>query len=192
MNQIKHQYRFLGAVAAIGGVLWSVWVSISATRPLQPPDGYRANEDLSLLMGLAMLFMAVGVFGIYRRQKGKTTWLAKIGLFASVIGAIMGMIGNVMIMLYGTNLILVPIFFGGGSILLIIGMVLTGISVVQGHSLPQWSGWILLAGVFFAAFGDENSPDIWVLLSLGITWIIIGGLLFLSPSTSLKKVEGQA
>lgn len=84
MNQIKHQYRFPGVVAAIGGVLWSVWVFISATRPLLPPDGYRDSEDLSLLMGSAMLCMAVGVFGIYWRQEDHATWLAKTGLYASV------------------------------------------------------------------------------------------------------------
>jgi hypothetical protein len=193
MNQNKYQSRILGVVAAIGGVLWSVWVFISATRPLLPPDGYRDSEDLSLLMGVAMLCMAVGVVGIYWRQKDNATWLAKIGLYASVIGAIMGMIGNVLITFYGTNLILVPIFFGGGSILLMLGMVLTGISIIQGDSLPRWSGWLLIGGVVFALFfGDENSSSILLLLSVGIAWIIIGGLLSLSLPSSLKKFEGQA
>lgn len=91
------------------------------------------------------------------------------------------MIGNVLITLYGTNLILVPVFFGGGSILLMLGTVLTAISIIQGHSLPRWSGWLLIVSVFFATFADENSSDIWVLLSVGIAWIIIGGLLSLSP-----------
>lgn len=192
MNQFKDQYRFHGVIAAIGGVLWSAWVIISATRPLLPPNGYRDSEDIAMLMGVAMLFMAVGVAGIYWRQNSYATWLGKIGLYTSVIGAILAFIGNVLITFYGTNLILVPIFFGGGSLLLIVGMVLTGVSIIQGQSLPQWSGWLLLGGIFLGMFGDENSSSIWMLLSVGTVWIIIGGFLSLFPSSSLKSIEGQA
>lgn len=192
MNKFKNQYRLFGAVAAIGGVLWSAWVIISATRPLLAPEGYRDTENISMIMGLAMLFMAVGIVGIYGRQKGNVTSLGKIGLYASVIGAILGFIGTILITLYGTNLILVPIFFGGGSLLLIVGMVLTGVSIIQGHSLPQWSGWLLIGGLVLGLLGDENSSSIWVLLSVGIAWIIIGGLLLFPLSTPAEDVEGRA
>lgn len=173
MNQFKNQQRFFAAVAAIGGLLWSVWVAISATRPLQPPNGYRDSEDIAVLMGVAMLFMAVGVVGIYREQDGNVTWSGKIGLYSSGIGAILGMVGNILITLYSTNFILVPIFFGGGSLLFLLGMVLTGISIIQGHPLPQWIGWLLIGGVVLGAVGDENSSNIWMLFAVGIPWLII-------------------
>ena len=142
-------------------------------------------------MGIAMLFMAVGVAGIYWRQKGNATWARKIGLYASVIGAILGFMGTALITLYGTNLSLVPIFFGGGSLLLIAGMVLAGISIIQGHSLPQWAGWLLIGGVVLALPGDENSSSIWLLLSLGIAWIVIGGLLLFLRWTWTENVDGH-
>lgn len=144
------------------------------------------------MMGLAMLFMAIGVVAIYRRRTGHATWLGKIGLYASLLGASMGFIGNVLITFYGTNLILVPIFFGGGSILFMLGIVLTGISVIQGDSLPAWSGWLLIGGVILAFTGNENSSTIWLLLSVGVVWVIIGLFLFLPLPTSLRRAEDQA
>lgn len=181
MNRFKDQYRFLGVIAAIGGLLWSAWVAISATRPLLPPHGYRDSEDIAMLQGVAMLFMAAGVAGIYWRQKDHETTVGKSGLYVSVIGAIFGFVGTMLITHFGTNLSLVPIFFGGGTLLLIAGMVLAGVFIIQGHSLPQWSGRLLIAGVVLAFFGNENSSSIWLSHSLGVTWIIVGGLLLALP-----------
>jgi hypothetical protein len=189
MKRLRFQFLFLGTITVIGGSLWIAWVMMSASRPLLPPHGYRGNDDISILMGVAMLFMAVGMFGIYLRQKDTTTQLGRVSLYIGVFGSILAFIGTVMITIYGSDFGLVPVFFGGGGILLLVGIGLTGASIIQARILPQWSGWLLVGSVIFGLTGDENSANITILLTLGFAWIIVGAILSLYPSKSDQEPQ---
>lgn len=181
MRQLKTPFLIPGIVAVIGGLLWIYWVMMTASRPLLPPHGYRDSEDIAILQGVSMLFMVVGILGIHVRQRGQSTRLGIIALFTGNIGAILALIGSVMITVYGTNFALVLIFYGGGALLLLLSIILTGISIIGARILPQWSGWLLIGSVILGLTGDENSSNVLVLVGLGVAWVIVGAILSLYP-----------
>ena len=177
MKPLKNQPLIHGVVAITGGFLWIVWVIITASRPFLPSDGYRDNEDIAILQAVAMLFISIGIFGVYALQKSAVPRLGKIALFTGIIGAIMAAIGNILLTFFSTNFILVPIFFGPGSLMLLVGIALTGVSIIQARILPAWSGVLLIGSALFGFIVDENSPNVLWGLVLGVAWIVVGSIL---------------
>ena len=191
MKSLKNQPLVHGVMAVTGGFLWIVWVIITASRPFLRSDGYRDNEDIAILQALAMLFIAIGIFGVYTLQKSAATRLGKIALFTGIIGAIMAAIGNILLTFFSTNFILVPIFFGPGSLLLLVGIALTGVSIMQTRILPVWSGVLLIGSALFGFVVDENSPNVLWGLFLGIAWILVGSILCFYQIRYIEKLAAK-
>jgi len=141
--------RNLGSIGMAGATLWILSLILEYSLGLQPPAGegllYTANQFLAFI---ALVCVAVGYFGI-RSSGGVTTrfghmsvWLFSVGYFLIVLGGIFALILKAD---DSPIFILLPI----GGLLMAIGAIFTGFSVMKANT---WLGWRRYIPLTYAAY----------------------------------------
>ncbi len=157
--------RWSGPVAMLGGLLWAASLGINGL-------------EMGLWAGAALVCFLIGVVGLYARQRAG--WLARTGLVAGVLAALVGAIGA-FFNVWG--------FFGGGVMLLTLGMVLLGIASLRNRALRRWNALPLVVGLWppllFELTNPYHAPGNampWAqpaaLLIYGLGWVALGYVLW--------------
>ncbi len=184
--------RWGGLAAMLGGALFVVLLSI------QPFVG----ESHALFHTLSVppfALLALGIAGLYLRQKERFGWLGKVGFYLPFTGFALMAVG-------GLTIIFVEVVFGAGStpgwldaivhmvafLLVIVGSVLFAVAILRASVLPKGGAWLLIIGlVLFLGVdaGGGESPWLVVLPSalFGAGWAWLGYVLWSGKEEPVRQ-----
>ncbi len=174
--------RLSGLVLVGGATLLGVAIVILSFKPV---INQVFSPRISLLLLLSAILLLLSLPGMYAKQANAAGWLGLVGYALLQAGIVLLIIIAAPPILYpsmsaatGEN----PVLFVLG-ITLTLGLLLTGIAIIQAGVYTRWSGILLLAataGFFFDFFvaeflpaqaGQIGSAFFGVLLALALAWI---------------------
>ncbi len=159
--------RWSGLAASLGGILWILVIAITAA---QPEGSRRGPEGLLSVLLLSLILMALGVVGIYVRQRARAGRLGTIAALVAGVGIAIVVLGRVAV-----DAGLVPAYvFAAGFLILLGGLLLFILSILRANVLPRSVTLMLVLGTLSLAlfnFGDER---IWIGVLFGAAWIWAG------------------
>jgi hypothetical protein len=181
-----------GLVAILGGVLWIAWAIQTglqprgcigdecAFRPMReggPPDA---------VLFLAMLLLAVGVAGLVFRTRntGRLGRLGWIGSVASGVGVaaliISGLIQDVF---FGGDFPLMPFLVIPVGLVLLVGFLLLGITILRARVLPLWVAVLFVVGTLAMLGVNDQNAQVFLAIPFGIAWVAVGYVLWWGKDT---------
>lgn len=167
------KFRYVGGYISIlsGAVL-----ILAHILNLGSTQGTVLGETLILAAHLLMVFV---FFALYEVQSEKNDILGLLGMLAGIIGTILvtsivlveiaGASGTAVDSIWTSN---VPnTIHSFGPLLFVVGMILFGISVTRGKTLPRDGGYLFIAGtvIFAAASFAGSSQDIFIVIGAIVT-----------------------
>jgi hypothetical protein len=171
----------LGAILA--GLAWTVSGIIDlATAGGAAPEvlGFVPLDEA--LYGVALVGMLGGLVGLHTRQASRYGRLGSVGFVASFLGVSLLLVGLALSFLYGRVLeqtLGLPML-GLGFLGMLVGFVLLGAATLRLGVLPRWCALLLIACPLLATtLGDYGGA-----LALGLTWLSLGGTLWLQRDFS--------
>ena len=165
--------RIGGAVAAVGGALWSIKVVLDGPNP--PGSGL----DEALFFILPILF-GVGLAGVYARYSGVMRGEGNAGFVQSFAGLTLlsaGLFADLTLGLENTTRII-----SFGFIILTLGLVILGFATLKNEPLPLWNFLPLALGLLTPLnllIGDAPLVRLAISAAFGLGWLAIGTIVFL-------------
>lgn len=172
-------YRISAILLVAGAALLAISIVMISTKPV---IGQPFPPAASLLLFLASLALLVSLPAMYARQSATSGPFGLVGYVLLQAGIVLIVSLAAAPLLY-PSLNLLPgespvAFFLG--IALVIGLLLTGIAVIQAGVFPRTSGILVLAataGFFFSFFVAEFLPPIAGQISSALFAVVLSGAL---------------
>ena len=185
--------RWSGLAAILGGVLW---IADAIQTGLQPRGcigdecAFRSMREGGpldpFLFFLAMLLLTVGMAGLVIHTRNATRFgrLGWIGLVAGVIGfAVLLISGLTQAVFFGGDFPLMPFFVIPGGLVLLVGFLLLGITILRARVLPLWVAVLFVVGTLaMFGFNDQNA-QVFMAIPFGIAWVAVGYVLWSGKDT---------
>ncbi len=178
-----------------GGVLWALsplGVELSALKFKTP------NAFWKLFPSSPALLFA-GLIGLYLRRRSRRGTVAKIGLWAAVVGSALIVAGAVGLFHLGvddTFIMSAPAYrtLRAGFVLLTAGALLFGAAETRSGGLPAWGGlpFALSALAGLVAVARDLGPfgaALWAIFGAG--WVWLAFVLFVDSSRSKGRAVGE-
>src|SRR5918999_705461 len=193
MQMSLNLIRWGGLAAILGGVLWIAWAIQTGLQPqgcIGDECAFRPAREGSpleaVLFYLAMLLLAVGVAGlvIHTRNAGRLGRLGWIGSVASGVGvAALVISGLIQDVFYGGDFPLMPFLVIPAGLVLLVGFLLLGITILRARVLPLWVTVLLVVGTLaLLVFNDQNA-QVFLAIPFGIAWVAVGYVLWWGKHT---------
>lgn len=163
--------RLGGLAAAIGGTMQAARVVVGYLSA--DPDYWDCNSSpdyaQNALDGVGFAFLALGILAVQARQGAAGGRLGAGGAVAGALGSVAIAISNPL-----EHCARFPaIGFVAGVVLLTLGTLMLGASILRAGVLPRWCGVALLA----AAIAPMPLQDNGILLA-GLLWLAVGMAVF--------------
>lgn len=147
--QTSNRVRLAGLIGMAGAALWAIVNILEVSFGLFPPGGsgplYVTNQ---LLAFVALAAIAVGILGIeWSGAVSGSVGKAGVRLFA--LGHILIVLGGVMALFAGSDDSPIFIVFPIGALMMDIGALITGITVI---TAGRWQGWQRYMPLIYAAY----------------------------------------
>lgn len=153
--------RLGGLAALLGGATFIAVEPLYLTLP--------ESDLVTLITDVAIALILVGVVGLHTLQKGNYGLIGRIGFYVFVVGALIEMLGSVLVILAGNALEWVMIV---GFMTVIVGAILYGAATFRARVLPRWCG----VG-FIVAPMLPLALDTYGALLQGLFWVALGYVL---------------
>jgi hypothetical protein len=186
--------RWSGLAAILGGLLWIA----GAIQTGFKPRGCMGDEcafmplresgpiDIVLLY-VAMLLLAVGVAGlvVHTRNAGRFGRLGWIGLVASVVGVAVVIISDLVgaVFFGGDDIPLRPFFVIPAGLVLLVGILLLGITILRARVLPLWVAVLFVVGTLAMLGVNDQNAQVFLAIPFGIAWVAVGYVLWWGKDT---------
>ncbi len=161
-------------------------------EPLVTPFlGFATYEEVYATYGkvffLVYLLFLIGMVGLHARVGEHIRRSGKLAFRLAFVGLAMNLVGNVTDYWLGEK-VLGQVLWGGsfaiftllGTLVLITGLVLLGLSALRMQALPRWIAWPLIilppSGILLTFWGIKHTPSA-TMLPLSIAWILLGYVL---------------
>lgn len=155
MSKIK--FIKLSGWALIFGSLALALSFLASTRPDYNPNSTAslpidqlANTTQDPLMIMAMLFLAVGLTGLFLQYGQRAASFGRASLAFGWLSGIVGIVGAIGLSISDSNPWWSMFFFG--LIFEFLGLALFGLSNIRQRSMPRWNGLPLLAGLWIPLY----------------------------------------
>ncbi|MDS0281213.1 hypothetical protein [Haloarcula onubensis] len=159
MSKLRCQWA--GLVAAVGGVLWLVWVVAA---------GLTGRQSTPVLVGVALSTLSI-VVGHYAVEAFYGARLKRPGTAGAWLGALGGVVfaaGQLLVVATGGG----EAFVGVGVLALVSGSLLVSVGLVRTRIQPPWLGVLLFVGTLAFLGFNEISP--WTAVGYGLAWVALG------------------
>lgn len=147
--QSNNRVQIAGLMGMTGAVLWAVVNILEVTFGLYPPGGsgplYVTNQLLALI---ALAGVAVGILGI-SWGGGVVGKIGNTGVWLFALGHLLIIVGGIMALFTGSDDSPIFIVFPVGGLMMDVGALITGLTVV---SAGRWSGWQRYMPLIYAAY----------------------------------------
>jgi hypothetical protein len=154
--------RLGGLAALLGGVTFIVVEPLYLTSP--------ESDLVTAVTDVAIIFILVGMAGLHTLQKGNYGLLGRIGLYMFVVGALIEVLGSVLVTVAGNALEWVMVV---GFMTVILAAILYGAATLRARILPRWCG----VG-FIVAPMLPLALDTYGALLQGLFWVALGYVLW--------------
>jgi hypothetical protein len=174
--------RLSGLLLVIGAALLGAAIVMLSFKPV---INQLFSPGISTLLLISAILLLVSLPGIYARQASSAGWAGLAGYALLQAGIVL------IVVIAATPLLYPSIQEGAGNhpvtlvlgIAFTLGLLLTGIAIIQAGVYPRWSGILLLAamaGFFFVFFvaeflppvaGQAGSAIFGLLLAFSLAWI---------------------
>ena len=182
-----------GIAAVLGGAAWVAAALVHASQPVgcvgDACSGTPMRESTTattVLFGLAALLMLASGFGLLLvvRRAGALGWTGTTGAALCAAGAAtLAVAVTVQGTVAGGDWGWMPWFVGPGVLLLAVGAVLVGWTVLRSPAVPRWVGASLILGAALLALSNEQTAAILLAVPFGVAWAAMGVVLVLRPRT---------
>ena len=166
-----------GIAAMIGGALWVVWGLLSRAIPYAaggPSYGGLLGFSAGLLLFAALLTLG-GLVGLDALEAGSYWNLGRVGFYTAGVGLLALALAAVFL-LFGSEALL-WLLAPGGSLAVVVGLVLYGVATLRAGVLARWCGWALIVVPPIASF--LNSKVFYGSIALfGVLWVALGYVLW--------------
>lgn len=169
--------RWPGIACALGGVIWCLTLLLDPVSGGAVRDTEARFRTWEAVILIAQVLLLIGVVGLAVSGAISDSWLGKTGLGLALIGRVVFILAEIhSIIRADDDTPLLPL----GALLTAVGMLLTGIAVLQAHRWLGWHRWTpLLTGLYpfvamfpFVALTDE--PSMVTIALWGLLWILLG------------------
>jgi hypothetical protein len=173
--------RCAGAAGGVGGLIWGAAVVVMAMRPAGVPHlSYRATDDLTLPLELAVVLMVTGLLGFHRAIARRTGSLATAAVTVACSGVVFLFAGRT-IMAFGNDAGWAVSF--PGALAAMLGFALFGIAAWRADTAWRMNGLLLCATALLLVGFNTEDWRAWLGLPFGAAWVWLGGALL---TTSLR------
>ena len=173
---------------ALGAMLAGLAGTVSGIIDLATAGG-AAPEFLGFvpldeaLYSVTLVGMLGGLVGLHTRQASRYGRLGSVGFVASFLGVSLLLVGIALSFLSGRVALEQTLglqMVGLGFLGMLVGFVLLGAATLRLGVLPRWCALLLIASPLLAiTLGDYGGA-----LALGLTWLALGGTLWLQRDFS--------
>ena len=153
--------RLGGLAAVLGG---ATFIAVEPLYLMLPE-----SDLVTVVTDVAIIFILVGLVGLHTLQKGNYGLLGRIGFYMFVVGALIEMLGSVLVILAGNALEWVMVV---GFMTVIVAAILYGAATLRARILPRWCG----VG-FIVAPMLPLALDTYGALLQGLFWVALGYVL---------------
>jgi hypothetical protein len=185
--------RWSGLAAILDGVLWIAWAIQTGLQPrgcIGDECAFRPMREGgtidTVLFYLAMLLLAVGVAGlvIHTRNAGRLGRLGWIGSVASVLGVVALIIsGLTQDVFFGGDFPLMPFLVIPVGLVLLVGFLLLGITILRARVLPLWVAVLFVVGTLAILGVNDQNAQVFMAIPFGIAWVAVGYILWWGKDT---------
>ena len=186
-----------GILAVLAGAAWVSAALVHASQPAGCVGDACAGAPMresttatAVLVGLAALFMLVSGFGLLLvvRRAGRLGWTGATGAALCAAGAAtLALAVTLQELVADGDFEWMPWFVGPGVLLLAVGAVLVGWTVVRSPAVPHWVGASLIVGAALFALSHEQTAAVLLTVPFGVAWAAMGVVLVLRPHTGGKS-----
>lgn len=153
--------RVGGLAAVLGGA------TFLAVEPLYLTSG--ESDLVTFITNVAIALILVGLMGLHILQKGNYGVIGRIGFYVFVAGALIEMLGSVLVILAGDALEWVMIV---GFMTVIVGAIFYGAATFRARVLPRWCGVGFVVAPMLPLVFDTYGA-----LLQGLFWVALGYVL---------------
>ncbi len=167
--------RAAGLSCIIGGVI--LFGSAIGLALFPPERGTTAFIVANILTQVGYLFVFIGLVGLVRSRAAGTGWLAKIGLSLALLACVLFILSESVFLFQPALGVMLLVIF---EVLLAVGMLLSGSSVLRNRRWQRWHRFIpLLFGLYhflvtIPAFVITGGPNFWAISGQNLWWILLG------------------
>ena len=185
MQMSLNLIRLSGLAAILGGVLWIVDAIQTGFQLRGCLEDECALRPITALF-FAMLLLGVGVAGLvlHTRNAGRLGRLGWIGSVASGVGVaaliISGLIQDVF---YGGDFPLMPFLVIPAGLVLLVGFLLLGITILRARVLPLWVAVLFVVGTLALLWANTQNMQVFLAIPFGIAWVAVGYVLWWGKDT---------
>ncbi len=179
-----------GALAAVlGGLLWDAKI-IYMIYESNSTNQYLQDLTDTLLLVLPLLLLA-GLAGLYVHCRGRLGEQERLSLAGFILGSV-GLAGaSVWSGLWALGVVSdVLIGLWGGLLLVAVGLMLLGGSIIQSRLLGRWKAVPLIVGVIgilAVAMPPWNFVGVAAWALFGLTWVALGSVLWFGESETVQR-----
>lgn len=159
---LSNWIRWGGLAALLGGVTFVVVEPLYLMSP--------GSDLVALVTDVAIIFILVGLVGLHILQKGSYGLLGRLGFYIFVVGALIEVLGSVLVIAAGDALEWVMVV---GFMTVILAAILYGAATLRAGVLPRWCG----VG-FIVAPMLPLALDTYGALLQGFFWVALGYVLW--------------
>lgn len=187
--------RFAGLACLIGGLLWSVLVSVDQLQAPVPSLVSDLLITIPMLLGLAC--GPLGLLVLSTSGSGRMRWVGLIGTSISLLGVCSYLAAALSKYVAGYEM---EFFYPVGALLVGVGMITLGIAAFVARWLTGWRRMApLFVGLYYVAMipfqivffiipSGQPSP---ILLGFwSVAWILLGYAIW-SSAPSFERITGQ-
>jgi hypothetical protein len=185
--------RWSGLAAILGGVLWiagAIQIGLQPRGCIGDECAFRPMREggplEAVLLFLAMLLLAVGVAGlvIHTRNAGRFGRLGWIGSVASVVGvAVVIISGLIQDVFFGGDFPLMPFLVIPAGLVLVVGFLLLGITILRARVVPLWVAVLFVVGTLAMLGVNDQNAQVFLAIPFGIAWVAVGYVLWWGKDT---------
>lgn len=177
-----------GALAAIlGGLLWIAGAVAVARMPVGCIGSecnvrpMRDSSGAAPLFIAAMLLLGLGLAAMVLRARipGGFGALGRAGVIAAVAGGVtILVISLVQGIFFRGDFPLMPFIVVPAGLVLVIGFLLLGLTILRSGMLPRWAAALLIVGALALLGINEQNAQVLAAIPFGIAWVAVGCVLW--------------
>ena len=190
------QARAAGILGVIGGLTWIAGISLEYSHHLQPPGSgtlFVVNQLMFLVAEACYLAVILGIIRIGAAGRG---WFGRTATALFLMGQAALLVG--LVLSFVIDRAMADVFLPIGGLLVLLGSLLTGVSVIRAASWHGWRRFVPLGyGLYYllgllvplAVVGRDPtylSEFLW-----SIAWSVLGLALFLEGRGRVERATTQ-